>query len=374
MKIKLIILGLFLTFKISAQIGCIKELSNMATLPFGMAIKDNYVFIQGGGNSLLLYELDNSNNPVFVKQIDYSSPSLHGYKLKIKGNYLYNVGGPGHLFKIFDITNPLFPIEKGMIELPGEKNYDILKNIELSSKFAYFQTYSDSIYLINTEDKANPYIDTTIFLGNTDGSFLINNNDLFFEGGIYDISNPKYPKWIAKLPNASGNFAIDTINSRIFYPYNQNNIDMYAYDISNSSNPKLLYTCNSGVKYNSGIIYSNNIIIQTGKDFGNGYQNIFAYKVLKDTMLFIGEFQGSKQYFITNLAAKDNLFFIAKRGGIEIVAYSQDCENTNITNNISTNNEVYIYPTIDSRRAGSCPAALDSPRDAVCCSRLKVVE
>ncbi len=345
--VSLVFLYLFIGINLGlAQSDCIEEISTIEDNPtvFGIGLKDHYLYVNPGSSQIKIYDISNPENPTSVGQISYSGN--YSFNLDILGNYLYIYGGPENSLRIFDITNPIFPIELGTLQLP----YGIWPSGHLPN-YSYMITM-DTIYIVNTTDKNLPFIENKVsylevgIYGLRD--IFVSSDVLYIgiENGvlIYDNSNQALPVFHSLYANGSLHLAVDTNNNRLYssQEWGSNNTH-YMTNIDDQFNPNLIFQGYGGSSSIGKLLVNNEILIQTGID--NGNQAVSFYKIQGDSTAYIEDFLGSIEFSITDMDAVDSLYIISKNGGIEILKYN-GCVTTNISNSTQYNNiELYPNPT-----------------------------
>jgi len=328
------------------QSGCIEEISTIDDNPtvFGIGLKDHYLYVNPGGSLIKIYNISNPENPTSVGQVSYSGGWANN--LDVFGNYLYIYGGLQTNLLIFDIANPISPVEMGSLQLPNT-NTGIWHSSHLPNYM--YMTSMDKIFIINTSDKSVPFIENIISYseaGNYGLRDIFTTPDALYigiENGIliYDNSNPALPVFQSLYANGSLSLTVDTNNRRLFTAQEWgSNYTHYMTNIDDPFNPNLIFQGSGGSAPFGGLLFNDVILIQSGIDTGS--QAVSFYKIQDDTTAYIEDFLGSIEYSITDMDAVDSLYIIGKNGGIEILRYN-GCIVTNISNSKHTNN-IKIYP------------------------------
>lgn len=102
-----------------------------------------------------------TNDPGLVK-VGQSEPAgdAHSYMGMYSDGYLYTGGALSGLFEIFDCSTPQRPFKRGSLSLSGQP-YDVFAQWPL----AYVTSHAGKLHIVNISDPNNPYLVTTLSLG-----------------------------------------------------------------------------------------------------------------------------------------------------------------------------------------------------------------
>ncbi len=347
--ITLLIINLFIGVNFGlAQSNCVQELSTITDNPtvFGIGVKDHYLYANPGLSKIKIYDISNPENPIPAGQVNFAGNFTED--LDILGNHLYLFGGPDNNFIIFDISNATSPIELGRLQLPDSDNGiwhsdHLINHTYLTSK--------DTIYVINTMNKSNPFIENKVVYSEPGifGLRKIYATPEFLYIGIkegiliYDNSTPSLP--IFQSIYTSGRFSmVVDINSNLLYSLPESGSD-YNHSVSNIEdpfNPDLLFEGSGGSSRSSKLLVHNGILIQVGRENSDYDQEVSFYKIQGNSTTFIENFLGSVGFNVTDMDAVDSLFIISKNGGIEILKYN-DCFTSSVDRTMQ-NKTIKLHP------------------------------
>jgi len=332
------------------QSGCVNELATIQdnTTVLSIGVKDRYLYVNPGSPIIKIYDISNPELPFFVSQHDYSG-NLKEH-MDIHGEYLYVYGGPENELIVFDISNPLSPVEMGRLLLsPLNEEYWSTGHLE---NYTYF-TAGDSVYVVNTVDKNNLFFEHKIYhpVPGIYGlrTIFVSDKVLYIgaENGIhiFDNSSQEMPVFVGQYPYGRISLTVDTINNLLFTGQHwSSNINHFVSKIDDPFNPDLFGQGTGGDSPAGSLLFNNGILIQTGVYYLNTHmQPVSFYKIQNDTSYFVEDFWGSVLYQITDLETVDSLFIVSKNGGIEILEY--DCEYpVGIEVPGKEDSEIGIYP------------------------------
>jgi len=329
-----------------AQTNYIEEVGTIQDNPtvFGIGLKGHYLYVNPGSSQINIYDISDPENPISSGQISYASN--FATDLDILGNYLYIYGGPENNLIIFDISNPISPMELGTLQLPSS-NTGIWHSGHLPN-YSYM-TAMDTIYIINTEDKNNPIVENKVTYSEIGDyglrEIFVSTEVLYIgiENGIliYDNSNPELPVFNSLYENGNLSLSVDTINNRLFTAQESgSDKNHYVSNINDPFSPDLIFQGSGGSAPWGKLLVSNNMLIQTGSD--NGNQAVSIYKVQGDSTVYLEDFLGSIEYSITDLDAIDSLFVISRNGGIQILKFNGSF--TTDIENLLQNSSIEFYP------------------------------
>jgi hypothetical protein len=329
-KTLFLMMAIFFAGNAMSQNFHIEEQTVIQELPFGVAVKGNYLYVQGPSTSFNIYDISIPEEPEFIKTFEYTAAD-HGYEIEIHGDILHTAGGPGAIYKSFDISDPVNPIEKGTLTFD-----DFVGHFTATEFYCYVMNASyDSLYIINNTDIENPIIDTSLYV-NGFHDLIAYGNILIAGESIFELTNPLNPIAYYNFNNYNSFFTMDTLSNMLFY---KDHLGLYAMDISDVNNPTPLFSND----FSGGhIVYGNGFIVQEGNWIGDS-ESVFLYKVDENQFHYLEEFQGSADWMVTQMACKDSVFYVGKNGGVEVLKVVEGSP-TNI-DNINTE-DVKVYPTV----------------------------
>ncbi len=152
-----------------------------------VATKQNYAYLAGGDDGLIIVDISNPASPVQVAKVD-----TIGYSqgISVSGDYVY-VGTGGNL-DIFNISNPLSPVWLTSFGVD-----DWTQNVSVSGSYAYISDYSYGIYVVDVSNPANPTQIGYAATGYRTTKVVFDGNYAFVSNGdsmkVVNISTPSNP-------------------------------------------------------------------------------------------------------------------------------------------------------------------------------------
>jgi hypothetical protein len=185
-----------------------------------ISISGNYAFLAGSDRGKEFYVIDISNPRSPTKKIELDIPRLTGLNgVTVSGNYAYTVGRDNNVcdginppeFRIFNISNPLSPLEIGTLELYASRGdcksggyLGSMLSVAVAGDYAYLGGDS-ALIVVNISNPANPVETLRI---TTDRIWTVNILNGYLHaatefGGVnvYDISNPANPVAVSNIGN-----------------------------------------------------------------------------------------------------------------------------------------------------------------------------
>ena len=304
-----------------AQSGSLIELATISNVSpaFGIAVKGDYLYANPGNAEIKVFNIANPTAPVSMNSVNYQ-----GYfadKMNVHGDYLYLFGGPTNILRIFEITNPAAPTAVGSATLSSPNNVVFAAH---SNDYTYVTT-GDKLFTVNTSNKNNPVLQNTLTEANA-GTYGLRNiavsqNHLYVGVAsgvfIHNISSPGAPVYAGSVATGFLSLTLDEPGQRLISGMQSGN-GHHVNNIANAAAPSFLFSGMGGTTTGGGqLCYANGILLQAGPDIGTQSVNVFRIGASSST--WVQEFNGSMNYAITEIKAKDSLFFVSKHGGIEIL-------------------------------------------------------
>ncbi len=318
---------LFCSF-LSAQNGVLAEIAALNVSPaFEVALYGDHLYVNPGFSNIQIFDLSDPANPQSLSSVGYGGN--YANRIDAEGDFLFLTGGPDNTFRIFDLTDPAIPNALGTAPIPVAG----VQHVVHSTDFSYISA-GQNLYVVDHADKNKPFLSDSIVLP-TPGPYglrelAIHQGALYIatETGfhILDLSNPALPSFVQSINGAAFTLALDTAQDRLYtgQPFPSNG--HYAYDISNPLAPLPLLAGSGGTSTSQDMSFSQGIVLQTGPDILPS-QTVNAFRVANGTSTWLEEFDGSKDFAVTEIISRDSLFIVAKFGGIEILTVSELVSN-----------------------------------------------
>ena len=305
-----------------AQSGILSVLNTLNISPAqGLAVKGNILYVNPGLPYFHVIDIGIPTSPINHPNVSYGGDFTD--RVSVDGDWLYLFGGPSGVFRIFDISNPIAPVEKGML------TYGLQGAVHVghANDYSYIAA-TDKIFVVNTSDKNNPTIQSTIVVPNVSPNGLqeviVHQNALYVaawsDTRIYDISNPATPLPLAPFPYGFVNATIDRTGQRLYLDDATN--AHHVADVSSPLAPAYLYTANGGSAQTGPICYQSGFLLQSGPDPGSPVvQSVNSFRADGSSSNWVMELFGPLQFSITDIVGKDSLFIVSKFGGVEILRF-----------------------------------------------------
>ncbi len=328
----LFILISFIALNYGASAQNIVQLSFYAPLisTFEMKYTSNHLVVSQNG--LLIFDVSNPNvRPTLLSQTPY--PGNTANQLAVQGNYAYMSHGNNGIFVVYDISNFSAPVLTGSVAIPAT-SFSGSGDLEPHGNYVYLAGF-DSLYVIDVSDAAAPQVVKALTVTHTAfsgaGEIVIDRNTLFIRTPLgidgYNITNPVNPLFFGSMTPLhafSTGLEIDTVNHRIFSPWVsplQEFTGHDAYDVSNPRSPQFLFSdsveIGSGEYGVTGYSYIDTVLYISRSN------DINAFDVKPATHHFVTNFSGQDvANAIVSIQVKDSVFYDAKRGGLEVLKYS----------------------------------------------------
>jgi len=139
----------------------------------------------GVGHDLVVIDRTNINSFSKVADVDIAGATFNAYRGKVIGNILYLAGTGGQL-AIVDMTNPLSPVVKNVLDTPGNAYGD-----DGSGTLVAVADGSAGVTFLDGTDPANPIILGSQFVGGNAWSLVMNRGNIYVanETGLAVIQN-----------------------------------------------------------------------------------------------------------------------------------------------------------------------------------------
>lgn len=239
------------------------DLSAEAGLLAGMEVKGGYAYITDGGSKMLIVNIQDPGNPVFVKSHALVGTGAH--ELVISGSLAYVIRGNANTyFDIVDISDPENPVNISTTNIQAypqqivvKQNkayivgnydngktklyiYDVLNSLSpsllsatntgkggyglaVSAGRAYVSNYAqDNIIVFNIADAYNPVLLSATGTQNGPGKLMVNGDSLYALNSpantleVFDISKPNKIKSIGSVRTAKYPFSMDYRDGNLY--------------------------------------------------------------------------------------------------------------------------------------------------------------
>ena len=277
----------------------------------GVAIHSNYAFLVDQIKGLVVVDITDPSNPIYVNE--YQADGESAYDVKIIDDIAYVAHGRAGL-RILDVANPLTIIEKGVINDGG-----IAWKVLLVNNYAYLVDRINGIEIIDVTDIENPQKIATY--GGQPFDIYIREDIAFVAAGvnkgleIVDISDPSSPKKISEVRNEFEDTVSVAVRNDLAYIANREN-GIKVVNIKGIRRPKFIAN------------YSN---LENGKTWSIWIKDNFAYLANEkdgieivditnfENILSVGQFQdeGESQSFSV-IAENDFIFSAEYEEGLKI--------------------------------------------------------
>ncbi|MFP4460161.1 MAG: LVIVD repeat-containing protein [Candidatus Zixiibacteriota bacterium] len=196
----------------SHELAMISEVELASAM--SVAIRDNYAYVAGGSDGLVIIDITNPEEPVISGSADGESGNEDAVFLS--GDYAYCADGGG--LRIYDVSNPGAPEEAGFLLIDG-----IATGVFVKDNYAYVAAWEDGISIVEISDPTNPelvgqftpaseYIANNVFV---DGNFAyIAGNEAGIR--IVDISDPTSPEDVSAYDTWGETKALDIVGNRAY--------------------------------------------------------------------------------------------------------------------------------------------------------------
>ena len=181
-----------------------KNFNNNGQYACGIAISGSFAFLADYAG-LSTYVILDPANPQYVGTTNCNLNGGYAFSVTISGHYAY-VANEGDGMRIFDLSNPLMPVDVGHINNGGTSNGTVAASyVAVSGKYAYLANNTDGVRVYDVSDPANPVnvaVATNVF-GAYSKHVAISGNYAFvansFDGVRIDfLGNPPSPLFSVK--------------------------------------------------------------------------------------------------------------------------------------------------------------------------------
>jgi hypothetical protein len=348
-KLLLIMVGVY--FHISSLYAqSITELAFFSPLisTFEMKYTSDHLIISQQG--LKIFDISNPLNPVQSGQASY--PGSYAYQLAISGTNAYMALGGSGYFSVYDITNFNSPALLGSIVIPST-SFVTGGDLIVHNSTAYI-TAVDSMYVVDVSIPTSPAFVQSLQVINlppfgSASSLSIIDTTLFVLNSLnislYNIADPLNPVFVNSIPLSHplhNGLTADTAGKRLFVPWLtalQQFIGHDAYDVTDPLAPQLLFS---------------DSIAFTGGEFGvtDYYNNLLAisesgglhlFDVSSGTHGYLTSFSGQNvPNSSVSIEFRDSVFINARRGGFEILKYTGSFPT--MVQQYNNEFSIFIYP------------------------------
>lgn len=175
----------------------------------------NYLYMisasYNDGTWLSIYEISNLAQPIFVSNVDFSSPL---YDVNIQGDYAYFSTKDG--LYIADVANPVMPIEVGFTSVGDNAFASYVKD-----NLIYIAIGNSGLAIVDISNPKTPILKSTLKINGRAVGVTGKGNLIYVaaeNGGlrIFDISVPTNPIEIAHY-NSSGYIENVTVDDKYIY-------------------------------------------------------------------------------------------------------------------------------------------------------------
>ncbi len=170
----------------------------------GVWAKGNALYVASANRGLLLFDITNAADPVFVRNLPGEGLNVH--TVLVDGDRLYANTASGNYVIIFDVSNPLSPVELGRVTVPGANEASSYPHDSFAyQNRLYINQMGQGYYVVDVSNPASPQTlgsytyDASFFNPthhNAVGTFA--GRTIAFEGGenvsahlrVLDVTNP----------------------------------------------------------------------------------------------------------------------------------------------------------------------------------------
>jgi len=317
-------LAFIIFFSFTAQTQTITQLSSATSISINsMKYHNNHLIV--AQNGLLIYNVT-TNSISLQATIPYPG-SQAAWVVGAQGTQAYLASGGNGIFAVYNISNFSSPSLSGQLAIPGTE-FLTVGSIATRGNLVYL-TGIDTLYMINVSNPASPQLAAQVYIPQSGGKLGIDGNTLYVVASTslnsYDISSPTNPQLRSSVPHSRFNkgLSVDTVNHRVFLPWLSLNfpqsLGFDAYNMSNPSTPVFLFSdstdFDSGDYGPSAYSYQNNVL------FLSKFGTIAAFDVSSNHG-FRTSFNGTVANATVSIDVKSDIFYNAKRGGVEVLRYT----------------------------------------------------
>ncbi len=280
----------------------------------GVAIHSNYAFLADQVKGLVVVDITDPSNPIYVNEYQADGESV--YDVKIIADIAFVAHGRAGLI-ILDVANPLTIIEKGVLDDGG-----IAWKVIIVNNYAYLVDRINGIEIIDITDIENPQK-----IGTYEGQpfdIYIREDIAFVAAGvnkgleIVDISDPSSPKKISEVRNEFEDTVSVAVRNDLAYIANREN-GIKVINIKGLRRPKIIAN------------YSN---LENGKTWSIWINDSFAYLANEkdgieivditnfESIKSVGQFQDEGESQSFSVIAENDLIFSAEfEEGLKIYSW-----------------------------------------------------
>jgi hypothetical protein len=295
----------------------------------GMAISGKYLYVVGGGatGKLQIVDITNPNLPTMPMGLaGFATSGNTPIGVTVRGKYAYvtnNIGATGGgAFQIFDISNPITPVQKTSgagIALGGNTNSGYLEG-----KYLYFPNGS-TLYAYDIDNPTSPTLySSTVAIG---GSVALQDADVVSGRYIYastassinvaNIANPTSATAVGSI--ATGGVQPNAIAVQGRYLYAMLNNTITVYDLGGSYIQQ----------FEAGSSELSNLRVTNSTTIG-GELNVASSIVTGGTALLNGGLSVSGQTTIKAASGNDTITAVQIQNGAGTAFFNADTTNQRI--------------------------------------------
>lgn len=152
--------------------------------PDQVKIAGNLAYVPYYSAGLHILDVSDPSHPI-LKGI---CPTVYARKVDVSGNYAY-LGSSSSPLQIVDVSDPTHPVQIPQTNITAGVDF-----IKFSGHYAYIKpSYSDHLLVLDISDPTQPVQVSDTPFASQPWNFFIQDNNLFADGQIADISNPTAP-------------------------------------------------------------------------------------------------------------------------------------------------------------------------------------
>ncbi len=231
------------------------QTDNGNACPWGIAASGDHVYVADNCNAVFsIFDVSNPLSPIETATTSVGDSGDYSYYVAVSGNYAYVTNGASNL-SVIDVSNPSAPVQVATTTVGNDpNNYDTALGIAISGNYAYIADESDSI--MSVIDISNPLAPIQVATTSVGGSpldvavsgnyaYVTNSDD--DDVSVVDISNPLAPVEVttAVLPGGSSPYGI-AISGNYAYVADVNSDAISVINISNPLSPSDIADVNVG--------------------------------------------------------------------------------------------------------------------------------
>lgn len=304
------------------ELGFFAPLINTADVKY---VNNHLIVAQQG---MKIFDVSNPANPFQSSAISYPGSGNSPHQLAVQGTMAVLSQGGGGYFSVYNISNFSSPVLLGSTVIPSSE-FVTGGDMLIKGTTAYMVAV-DSLYIIDISNPSAPVNTSTLQVVNlppfgSASTLAYDGNSLFVLHSIgisvYDISNPLTPLFLTSIAlthQYHNGLVTDTINHRLFSPWNsvlQTHLGYDAYDVSTPATPSLLFAdsiSGGGGEFGNCDYYNNTLIMTRGggiEVFNTGTTHNHVIGYLGPNVANSG----------VSVCIRDSVFYNGRRGGFEIL-------------------------------------------------------